>query len=43
MSDECPHITDLATTTALTTAENEIHTVSDLIKKQVMMQKYQKW
>ena len=42
IKDEIPSISDLATTTALTAFENKIPDVSDLVKKQIMMQKYQK-
>ena len=33
MFHEIPNITNLATTTALTTVENKIHSVSNLVKK----------
>ena len=42
IKDEIPSISDLATATALTAFENKIPDVSDLVKKQIMMQKYQK-
>ena len=36
-----PSITNFTTTTALTTVENKIPNVTDLVKKkQIMMQKY---
>ena len=37
-----PRITGLATTAALTKVRNKISDVSNLVKKQIMMQKYQK-
>ena len=41
---EIPCITNLATTAAFITVENEIPSFSDLVKKkQIMMQIYQKW
>ena len=40
---EIPSITNLAATTALIAAENKTPNVSDLLKKRIMMQKYQKW
>ena len=41
--NKIPRITYLSTTAALTTVENKMPNVSDLFKKQIMMQKYQKW
>ena len=40
---EIPGITNLATTAVFTTVENEIPNFSYLVKKQIMMQIYQKW
>ena len=40
---EISSITNLPTTAALTTVENKIPNVSDPVKKQIMMEKYQKW
>ena len=41
---EIRSITNLSTTAALTTVENEIPDFIDIVKKkQIMMQKYQKW
>ena len=43
IKNKIPSITNLATAAALTTVENKIPNVSDLVKKkQIMMQKYQK-
>ena len=36
-----PSVINLATTTALSAVENKIPKVSNLVKKQIMMQKYQ--
>ena len=36
-----PSITDLATTAAFNAVENKIPNVNNLVKKQIMMQKYQ--
>ena len=36
-------MTNLTTNAALTTVENKIPNVSDPVKKQIMMEKYQKW
>ena len=36
-----PSISGLPTTSALTAVENKIHDVSNLVKKQIMTQKYQ--
>ena len=35
-------LTNLATTTTLTAVENKIPNVTDLVKKNIMMQRYQK-
>ena len=43
IEDKIPDITDLATTAALTILENKISNVSDPVKKQIMIPKYQKW
>ena len=41
---EIRSITNLSTTAGLTTVENEIPDFIDIVKKkQIMMQKYQKW
>ena len=41
--NKIPRITYLSTIAALTNVENKMPNVSDLFKKQIMMQKYQKW
>ena len=38
-----PSVTNLATTAALNSVKNKIPNVSNLVKKQVMMQKYENW
>ena len=43
IKNDIPSITCLATTAALTTAENKITNVGDLVKKEIIMQTYQKW
>ena len=43
IKNDIPSITCLATTAALTTAENKIPNVGDLVKKEIMMHRYQKW
>ena len=43
IKNEIPSITNLATTAFLTNVENKMSNVSDLVKTQIMMQKYQKW
>ena len=42
IKNEIPSITNLATTAFLTNVENKMSNVSDLVKTQIMMQKYQK-
>ena len=39
VKNEIPSITGLATTSALTTVENKIPSISNLVKKQIMIQK----
>ena len=41
IEDKIPNITGLATTPAFTVVENNIPNVSNLVKKQIMMQKYE--
>ena len=41
IDSKIPSITGLATNAALTLVENKIHHVSNLVKKQIMTQKYQ--
>ena len=43
IKNEIPSITELATTPTLTSVENEIPNFTDLVKKQNMVLKYQKW
>ena len=40
IEDKISNITNWDTTAALTNAENKIHNVCDLVKKQIMMRKY---
>ena len=42
IKNEIPSITNLATTAFLTNVENKMSNVSDLVKTQIMMKKYQK-
>ena len=42
VKNEIPSITGLATTSALTTVENKIPSISNLVKKQIMIQKLEK-
>ena len=41
IEDKIPNITGLATTAVFTVVENNIPNVSNLVKKQIMMQKYE--
>ena len=43
IKNKIPSITSLPTTAALTILENKISNVSDPVKKQIMIPKYQKW
>ena len=42
LENEIPHVTNLATKTALNTVENEIPDVSCIVKKQIITLKLQK-